>query len=111
MAKKKESAKPPEKMKFEEAMDELELIVGQMEEGGFSLDESIDKFERGIRLSQVCAKQLEKAELKVEKLTRTASGDLEVVPLDAGDEEDETPPSNDESDEEPPSPADEGLLF
>jgi len=111
MAKKKESAKPPEKMKFEEAMDELERIVGQMEEGGLTLEDNIDKFERGIRLSQACAKQLEKAELKVEKLTRTASGEIEVVPLDAEDEEHETPPSNDESDEKPSSPAEEGLLF
>ena len=111
MAKKKENAKPPEKMKFEEAMDELEQIVGQMEEGGFSLEESIDKFERGIRLSQVCAKQLEKAELKVEKLTRAASGDLEVAPLDDEDEDDKTALSDDESDETPSSPTEEGLLF
>jgi len=111
MAKKKESAKPPEKMKFEEAMDELERIVGQMEEGGLTLEDNIDKFERGIRLSQACAKQLEKAELKVEKLTRTASGEIEVVPFEDEKDEDQTAANGDEPTEQPSSPRDEGLLF
>ncbi len=105
MAKKKDTATPLEKMKFEEAMDELEKIVGEMEEGGLTLEESIDKFERGIKLSQICAKQLEKAELKVDKLTRAADGGIESEPFetDAGDD---GPEKTDEED----GPK-EGMLF
>ncbi len=111
MAKKKETAKPAEKMKFEDAMEELELIVKQMEEGGLTLEESIERFERGIRLSQVCSKQLEEAELKVEKLTKSVSGELEVEPFEnEGAEADDTE-AGDQSEEESRPPADEGLLF
>ena len=111
MAKKKESGTPPEKMKFEEAMEELEQIVGQMEEGGLTLEESIERFERGIRLSQVCAKQLEKAELKVEKLTQSVSGKLEIERFDDKGVENEESAADDEPEEKPRSPADEGMLF
>jgi len=108
MAKKKENSKPIDKMKFEEAMEELEGIVGQMEEGGLTLEESIDKFERGVRLSQVCAKQLEKAELKVEKLIRRDDGQLRVEPFE--DEADETE-SDEVQEEKSDAPPEEGLLF
>jgi len=107
MAKKKETGKPPEKMKFEEAMEELEQIVEQMEEGGLTLDESIEKFERGMRLSQVCSRQLQKAELKVEKLARASSGELEVSQYD----EEQTAESNEQQDERSEQTGEEGLLF
>ena len=76
MAQKKKSAKSPEELKFEDAMAELELIVKEMEEGGLTLEESIEKFERGIKLSEACSKKLEEADLKVEKLMRGTDGDI-----------------------------------
>ncbi len=53
---------------FEENLDQLERIVQTLEEGTTTLDESIKAFEKGIKLSRACQKELNKAEKKVEIL-------------------------------------------
>ena len=53
-------------MKFEEALKKLEKIVGDLENGDLPLDEALEKYEEGIRLSKACAKKLEVARKKVE---------------------------------------------
>jgi len=53
---------------FEENMEQLEKIVQTLEEGTTTLDESLKAFEKGIRLSRACQKELSKAEKKVELL-------------------------------------------
>lgn len=60
----------PEKLSFEDALSSLEQIVSNMESGGLGLDESLKKYEEGIRLSRLCLSRLEKAEAKVEIITR-----------------------------------------
>ena len=50
---------------FEEQMAELEKIVTELEKGDLSLDESVAKFEEGIKLSKKCNKVLEEAEKKI----------------------------------------------
>lgn len=57
-----------EEMPFEEALEKLEKIVHNLEEGGFSLEESLGMFEEGISLSKLCYKKLNEAEQKIEKL-------------------------------------------
>ena len=54
---------------FEDALNELDSIVGRMESGGRTLEESLDDFERGIKIVKICRKYLKDAELKVESLT------------------------------------------
>ncbi|MEQ1654776.1 MAG: exodeoxyribonuclease VII small subunit [Nitrospira sp.] len=61
-------------VKFEQAMARLEAIVGQLENGDLSLDESLKIFEEGIRLSKNCLKVLEEAERKVEVLVQDTNG-------------------------------------
>ena len=39
-----------EKMSFEKAMEELEGIVSELENGSIELEESIEKYQRGIQL-------------------------------------------------------------
>ena len=63
-------------MKFEEAMRELEETVKKLESGETTLDESMELFESGIKLSRVCQKLLGEAQLKVTKLI--ADSDEEV---------------------------------
>lgn len=54
--------------KFEENLKRLEEIVEGLEEGGMSLDESLTAFERGVKLSKACHKELDQAQKKVELL-------------------------------------------
>ena len=71
-------------MKFEKAMERLEKIVEELEEGGLPLEESLKKFEEGIQLSRFCSRKLKEAEKKIEMLTKTAEGELDVKPFDKG---------------------------
>ncbi len=50
---------------FEDSMAELEQLVEQMEQGEISLEESLQSFERGIKLTRTCQKALQDAEQKV----------------------------------------------
>ena len=58
-----------EKMSFEDAMKELESVVGQLESGDVPLDQSIALYERGAALREHCQKKLAEAEEKVAKIT------------------------------------------
>jgi exodeoxyribonuclease VII small subunit len=53
---------------FEEALDKLHDIVSSLETGQLSLDESLAKFEEGIRLSRFCNEKLTETQKKVQKL-------------------------------------------
>ena len=50
---------------FEEQIEQLEKIVGELEKGELSLEDSVVKFEEGIKISKECSKTLEKAEKKI----------------------------------------------
>ena len=67
-------------------MSRLEELVKRLEGGDLSLDESLEVFEEGIKLSRWCIKKLEEAERKVEVLLKTEAGELEVKPLDFTEE-------------------------
>ena len=53
---------------FEAAIGELETLVERMEQGEFSLEDSIRQFERGMQLARQCQRALRAAEQKVLKL-------------------------------------------
>ena len=53
------------KPNFEKNMSDLENIVTELEKGDLNLDESISKFEEGIKISKECNKILEDAEKKI----------------------------------------------
>ena len=68
---------------FEAALAELEAIVDQLEKGTVGLDESIRLYERGELLKRRCDELLKNAEMRIEKITLSADGELKgVVPLD-----------------------------
>lgn len=66
--------KTPIPANFEQAMAELETIVRKLESGQDSLENSITLYERGIQLKKYCEKQLEEAQMKIEKLTFDGAG-------------------------------------
>ena len=53
------------KKTFEEQMEALENIVNELGKGDLNLDESVTKFEEGMKLSKDCNKILEQAEKKI----------------------------------------------
>ena len=53
---------------FEEQMENLEKIVGELEKGDLNLDDSVTKFEEGIKISKECSKTLEEAQKKITML-------------------------------------------
>ena len=55
---------------FEESMEALEGIVKELEEGKLNLEDSVEKFEEGIKLSKDCNEILEKAEKKIVMLVK-----------------------------------------
>ncbi len=73
------------KEKFEEALQKLETVVAQMEEGDLPLEEALKAFEEGVRLAKFCSTKLDEAERKVEKLIRDQSGKLRPIPFSEED--------------------------
>ncbi len=63
--------------KFEESMKELEEIVAKLEKGDATLDESLEYFEKGIKLSKECKTMLDNAEKKVSILLSDGQGGME----------------------------------
>ena len=57
-----------EELKFEEAIKKLEDISKELESGELGLDESVDKFEEGMKISKLCTKMLNEAEKKINLL-------------------------------------------
>lgn len=54
---------------FEASLDQLEQLVGKMEQGDMSLEESLAAYERGVGLYRRCQAALEQAELRVRLLS------------------------------------------
>ena len=68
----KESGESPT---FEEAIERLETIVDELESGSLSLEESIARYEEGMRLSKHLTRTLDAAEKRIERLTGGEDGD------------------------------------
>ncbi|MBT0957612.1 exodeoxyribonuclease VII small subunit [Alphaproteobacteria bacterium KMM 3653] len=77
------SETPVNEMSFEDAMRELESVVGQLEGGDVALEASIALYERGAQLRKRCEEQLKAAEEKVAALTLDGDGQPNgTAPLD-----------------------------
>ncbi len=59
-----------ETMSFEEIIKQLEEIAAELESGKLNLDESVAKFEQGMKLSNECTKILESAEKRINILIK-----------------------------------------
>ena len=75
--------RPVDEMTFEEAMRELEEVLGQLERGDVALDDSIKLYERGAALKARCETKLKEAEEKVAAITLDGEGNpAGTKPLD-----------------------------
>jgi len=72
---------PQKPESFENALDRLEKIVKELENGDLPLERSIELFEAGMQLSETCRKQLSDAESRVEVLLKR-QGKVQAVPFE-----------------------------
>jgi exodeoxyribonuclease VII small subunit len=80
-----ESGRPVGEMSFEEALRELEQIVGLLERGDAPLDDSIRLYERGSQLRQRCAERLDAAQARIEAIKLDGDGrPVGTTPFAAG---------------------------
>jgi exodeoxyribonuclease VII small subunit len=59
-----------ERPSFEEALTKLEAIVEKLDDDEITLEESVQLYEEGLKLSKICSKTLENAELKIEEIEK-----------------------------------------
>lgn len=70
-------------LSFEEALEKLETIVRDLENGQVSLNESVKYYEEGSKLMKYCEKKLTDARMKVEKISGIQENKkLEAIDLD-----------------------------
>ena len=74
MAHKKQKNKTVQ-LSFEEAIKELTNIVGKIEQGQIPLQDSLDQYEKGMALIKHCRTILQKAEERIEKITKEKEQD------------------------------------
>jgi len=67
---------------FEESLADLEEIVAKLESGDLPLEESLQLFEEGVRLSRTCRERVTQAERRIEVLMRDNNGDLTTRDLE-----------------------------
>ena len=75
-----------DRLAFDEALAELQSVVGRLEAGGLPLESSIELYERGVALHAHCARLLTQAELRVQRLVEGAGGRLATLDLRPDDE-------------------------
>jgi len=65
-------------VRFEEALKKLESIVTTMESSEMPLDTLLAKYEEGTQLARVCQSKLAEAELKIQRLEQSSTGELKL---------------------------------
>ncbi len=74
--------------KFEDALQELEDVVGKLDSGTLSLEESLRAFEEGVAVARFLEKTLTEVEKRVEVLTRDNSGLFQTQSLETDEDGD-----------------------
>ena len=80
------------KQTFETSLKELERIVGRLEEGDLSLEDSLKLFEDGVRVSRECQERLNQAERRIEILLKDENGNPNLETIKADDLREERSP-------------------
>ncbi|GEM_PF-1004181 len=99
----KRGTKGPDKApaSFDESLERLEEVVGQLEEGGLGLEESLDRYKEGVGLLKGCRERLASFRAQVEELTAEGIIDHDGDP-DAGDPADGETTADEAGDSGPP---------
>jgi exodeoxyribonuclease VII small subunit len=84
-----QSSKPAKPESFEKNLDRLDAIVGQLEDADLPLEKALQLYEEGMKLSEVCQKQLQEAEGRIQVLMKRAGGKIVTEPFEQDDSETE----------------------
>lgn len=85
-----QSSKPAKPESFEKNVERLDAIVRQLEDTDLPLEKALEIYEEGMKLSEVCQKQLQEAEGRVQVLMKRAGGKITAEPFEQ--ESNETEP-------------------
>ena len=75
-------------LSFEDALQQLENLVRELEAGKVKLDDAVSAYERAVKLKNFCERKLNDARLKIEKIEVAPDGQMTLSPLDKATEDD-----------------------
>ena len=79
---------------FEEAMNQLEKIVQELEAGDLPLETAMKRFEEGVKLSKLCSRKLDETEKKITILLENPDGERIEKPFSFGNDSETAPESD-----------------
>ena len=82
---------------FEAQLASLERIVRELERGDLPLEQSLELFEQGVKLSRECQERLNEAERRIEVLLRGGDGSTIAVPFESEELSEDEGEADDES--------------
>ena len=94
---KREQKSAPAATNFEGQLASLERIVRELERGDLPLEQSLELFEQGVKLSRECQERLNEAERRIEVLLRGGDGSTIAVPFESDELIEDEPEADDES--------------
>jgi len=86
-----------EALNFEAQLASLERIVRELERGDLPLEQSLELFEQGVKLSRECQERLNEAERRIEVLLRGGDGSTIAVPFESKELSEDEGEADDES--------------
>jgi exodeoxyribonuclease VII small subunit len=69
---------------FESSLEKLQATVRRLESGELGLEQALEQFEEGVKLTRSCQQHLTSAEQRVEILMKGDEGKPELQPFPAG---------------------------
>jgi exodeoxyribonuclease VII small subunit len=84
-----QSPKPVKADTFEKNLERLDAIVHQLEDADLPLEKALQLYEEGMKLSEVCQRQLQEAEGRVQILMKRAGGKVVAEPFEDKDEDED----------------------
>lgn len=85
-----QSSKPAKPESFEKNVEKLDAIVQQLEDADLPLEKALQLYEEGMKLSEVCQKQLQEAEGRIQILMKKAGGKIAAEPFEQDENETES---------------------
>lgn len=85
-----QSSKPAKPESFEKNLERLDSIVHQLEDADLPLEKALQIYEEGMKLSEVCQKQLQEAEGRIQVLMKRAGGKIVAEPFEPEENETES---------------------